>query len=94
MCIEGKIMLKRVPKKYDEDERCVQKMLVGNSEGNRPLERPGHRSEGNFKIDLKKARWDCVDWIHLAGDRVQWMSRIDTAQNFPVPLVSGNFLIG
>jgi hypothetical protein len=28
------------------------KILVGNSEGKRLLERPGHRCEGNIKMDV------------------------------------------
>jgi hypothetical protein len=34
--------------------RCVYKVLVGRSEGKRPLGRPRSRWEDNIKLDLKK----------------------------------------
>jgi hypothetical protein len=41
-------------------------VLVGRSEGRRPLGRPRRRWEDNFKMNLGViGLWD-VDWIHLA----------------------------
>jgi hypothetical protein len=34
--------------------RNVYKILVRKPEGKRPLGRPGHRWEGNIRIDLKE----------------------------------------
>jgi hypothetical protein len=34
------------------DSRDAYKLLVGKPEGNRPFERPTHRSEDNLKMDL------------------------------------------
>jgi hypothetical protein len=34
------------------EKRCAYRVLVGNSEGKRPLRRPRHRWEDNIKIDL------------------------------------------
>jgi hypothetical protein len=38
--------------------RKVYKVLVGKSEGKRPLERPRHRWEDGLKMDLKEKSWD------------------------------------
>jgi hypothetical protein len=49
--------------------RPAYKILVGKSEGKRPLERTRHRREDNIKMDRKATGWNCVEWIHLAQDR-------------------------
>jgi len=43
--------------------RNVYKILVGKSEGKRPLGRPRHRWEDNIRMDLREIRWEGVDWI-------------------------------
>jgi len=45
--------------------RGVYRVLVGRSEGKRPLGRPGHRWENNIKVDLREIRIDGVNWIWL-----------------------------
>jgi hypothetical protein len=53
--------------------RGVYRVLVGSSEGKRPLGRPRRRWEDNIKMDLMDLReiWiDGVNWIQLAQDRV------------------------
>jgi hypothetical protein len=37
----------------------------------RPLGRPNHRWEDNFRIDLEEVGWNGVEWIHLAQYRDQ-----------------------
>jgi hypothetical protein len=32
--------------------------------------KPTRRWEGNIKMNLTKIRWEGMDWIHLAQDRV------------------------
>jgi hypothetical protein len=44
-------------------------ILVGKSEGKRPLRRVGCCWVGNIKIYLREIGWD---WIDLAQDRDQW----------------------
>jgi hypothetical protein len=52
--------------------RGVYRVLVGRSEGNRPLGRRRHRWEDNMKMDLREIGIDGANWIRLAKDRVQW----------------------
>jgi hypothetical protein len=51
------------------ERRGVYTVLVGKSEGKRPLGRPRHRWEKNFKMTLQKVRCGGMDWIELAQDR-------------------------
>jgi hypothetical protein len=44
-------------------------ILVGMSEGKRPLGTPRKRSVDNSKIDLSEIIWDGMDWIDLAQDK-------------------------
>jgi hypothetical protein len=50
----------------------VYKILVGKSEGKRPLGRPRYRWVDNIKMDFREIAWDGVDWIDMAQDRDQW----------------------
>jgi len=43
----------------------VCRLLVGKTEGKRPLERPRRRWEDNIKMVFQEVRWG-VDWIDLA----------------------------
>jgi hypothetical protein len=56
-------------------------ILIGKSEGKRPLERPRCRWETNIKMDLRKIGLHIVDWINVAQDR----GVVNTVMN---PLVS------
>jgi hypothetical protein len=53
----------------DGEGRGVYRVLVGNSEGKRPLRRPGLRWEDNIKTDLQEEGCESMDWIELAQDR-------------------------
>jgi hypothetical protein len=44
-------------------------VLVGKSEGKKPLGRPRRRWEDNIKIDLQKVGRGREDWMELAQDR-------------------------
>jgi hypothetical protein len=46
--------------------RGVYRVLVGRSEGRRPLGRPRHRWEDNIKMDLREIGIDGANWIWLA----------------------------
>jgi hypothetical protein len=52
--------------------RNVYRVLVGNSEGKRPLDRQRRRWGDGIKMDLRDIDWGVVEWIHLAQDRDRW----------------------
>jgi hypothetical protein len=51
-----------------ERMRNTYSLLVGKSEGKRPLGKPKHRWEDN-EIDVRERVWSRMNWIHLAQDR-------------------------
>jgi hypothetical protein len=51
------------------EERKLYKVLVGKTEGNRPLGRPTRRWEDMIRMDLVEIGLGGVDWIRLAQDR-------------------------
>jgi hypothetical protein len=65
--------------------RGVYGILVGRSEGQRPLGRPRHRWEDNIKMDLREIVIDGANWIRLALDRVQWRAFVNTVINLRFP---------
>ena len=73
--------------------RVEHKVLVGKSEGKRPLGRPRRRWEDNNKMDLEEVGRGCADWMELAQDRDRWRALVSTVMNFRVPSNAGNFLI-
>jgi hypothetical protein len=48
------------------ERRCVYRVLVGKSEGKRPLGRPRHRWEDNINMNLKEVGCGVMGWIELA----------------------------
>jgi hypothetical protein len=59
-------------------------ILVGHSEGKKPLARPRHSWEYNIKIDLGEiVFWD-VDWIHVVHNRDRWWFLVNTVINIRV----------
>ena len=67
-----------------EEGRGVHKVLVGKSEGKRPLRRPRRRWE-NIKMDLREVGRGCGDWMELAQDRYRCWALVSTVMNFRVP---------
>ena len=51
------------------ERRGVYRVLVGKSEGKRPLWRPRRRWEDNIMMDLQKVGCGGMEWIELAQDR-------------------------
>jgi hypothetical protein len=64
--------------------RNVNRVLVGKTEGERPLERPRRRWEEGIKIDLSEIGWEGVQWIHLAEDRDRWRAVVNAVMNLRV----------
>jgi hypothetical protein len=66
--------------------RNAYRILVGNPEGKRPLERPRHRLVDNIlKWILRDIERDGMDWIDLPQDRDQWRALVSTVMNLRVP---------
>jgi hypothetical protein len=63
----------------------VYRVLVGKSEGKKPLERPRLRWENNIKMDLQEVRCGGLDWIDVAQDRDSWWARVNALMNLRVP---------
>jgi hypothetical protein len=67
------------------EKRNAYRILVGKSEGKKPLRRPRCRWVNNIKMDLREVGWGDMDWIDLAQDRDQWRALVNTVMNLPVP---------
>jgi hypothetical protein len=67
------------------EKRHAYRILVGQSEGKRPLGRPGRRWVDNIKIYLSQIGRDGMDWINLAQDRDQWKALVNMVMNLRVP---------
>ena len=69
--------------------RGVYRVLVGETEGKRPLGRPRRRWEDNIKMDLQEVRGSCEDWMELAQDRDMWRALVSTVMNLRFPKMRG-----
>jgi hypothetical protein len=59
------------------ERRSVYRILVGKTEGKRPLGRPRHRWVDNIKMDLQEVGSGGLDWIELAHDRDRWRALVN-----------------
>jgi hypothetical protein len=66
------------------EERKVYKVLVGNSEGKRPLGRPRRRWEDGIRMYLTEIGLGDGDWIRLALDRHWWRAVVSAVMNLRV----------
>jgi hypothetical protein len=48
------------------EKRNAYRILVGKSEGKRPIGRPRRRWEDNIRMDLREIGWGGMNWIDLA----------------------------
>jgi hypothetical protein len=60
-------------------------LLVGKTEGKRPLGRPRRGWVNNIRTDLGEVEWGDVDWIGLAQDRNMWKALVNAVMNLWVP---------
>jgi hypothetical protein len=59
-------------------------LLVGKTEGRRPLRRSRRRWLDNIRVDLVEVGWGDVDWIDLAQDRDRWRALVNSVLNLRV----------
>ena len=69
--------------------RGVYRVLVGKSEGKRPLGRTRRRWEYNIKMDLQEVGGSRGDRMELAEDRDRWRALVSTVMNVRVPKMRG-----
>jgi hypothetical protein len=67
------------------EDRKSYNILVGKPEGKRPFGRPRSRWKDNTRMDLREIGWEDVDWIHVAQDRDQWRTVVNTVMEIRVP---------
>jgi len=65
--------------------RGVYRVLVGKTEGKRPLGRHRRRWKDNIKMDLQEVGCGGLDWIELARDRDKWRAVVNVVMNLRVP---------
>jgi hypothetical protein len=63
----------------------MYRLLIGKSEGKRPLGRPRRRWIDNIKMGLLETGLSVVDWIALAQDRYRWRALVNSVMNLRIP---------
>ena len=74
------------------ERRGVCRVLVGKSEGKRPLGILRRRWEDNVEMDLQEVGCGDMDWIEQAQDRDRERSLVKAVMNLRIPYNAGNFL--
>ena len=74
------------------ERRGAYSVLVGISEGKRPLGRPRRRWEGSIKMDLQEVACGGMDWIELAQDRCRWRALVNMVREPSGSIKCGEFL--
>jgi len=67
------------------EERGVYSVLVGKTEGRKPLGRPRRRWVDNIRMELQEVGCGYMDWIELAQDRDRWRTLVSAVMNLLVP---------
>jgi hypothetical protein len=73
------------------EKRNAYRILVGEPEGKRPLQRLRRRWVDNVKMVLREIGWGGVDWSDLAQDKNQWRVLVNTVMNLRVPYNAWKF---
>jgi hypothetical protein len=61
------------------------RILMGMSEGKRPLGKPIRRWEDNIKMYLRVLEWSLMDWIDVTQDSDQRKGLVNMVMNLRVP---------
>jgi hypothetical protein len=69
---------------YSTNGRDKYTVLVGKPEGKRPLGRLRRKWEDNTRMHLKEIGRQSVDWMHVAQDRDQWRTLVNTVMNLGI----------
>ena len=67
------------------EEKGLYRVLVGKTEGKRPLGKPRRRWLNNIRMDLQEVGCGYMDWIGLAQDRDRWRALVSAVMNLRVP---------
>jgi len=70
---------------YIGERRGVCRILMGKSEGKKPLGRRWRSGEVNIKMYLLEMGCAGMDWIELAQDRDGWRVLVNAVMNLRVP---------
>ena len=65
------------------EESSVYRVLVGKTEGRRPLGRT-RRRRMDIRMDLQEVGCGYMDWIGLAQGRDRWRTLVSAVMNLPV----------
>jgi hypothetical protein len=68
---------------YGGGERHYR-VLVGKTDGKRPLWRFRCRGEDNIEMDFQEVGCGGIDWIELVQDRDRWRPLVNEIMNFRV----------
>jgi len=60
------------------------RILVGKSEGKRPLGRSRRRWEDNVKMELEEVGCRDMEWIHLVQNTDRWRAVVHAVMNLRV----------
>jgi len=67
------------------DMRNAYTILVGKSEGKRPVGVHRHTWEDIIRMNLRETGWEGADWIHLSRDRDWWQAVVKTGMSLRAP---------
>ena len=63
----------------------MYRVLLGKTEGKRPLRRPRRRLVDYIRMDLQEMGCGYMDWIRMAQDRDRWRTLVSAVMNIRVP---------